>query len=357
MMFEWNKNMQSRERIELTIGDVKVGDGHPCFIVAEIGSNHNNDFDFARALIDAAAMSGVNAVKFQTFRAANHYSHNTPSFSYLNNVDTYSLIETLEFNRSWTRPLKQHAEEQGILFFSSPCDHEAIVELDDLDVPAFKIASFDLPDLELISLMAKTGKPIILSTGMANQLEIGRAVSACRDLGNDKIILLQCTSLYPAPPNLSNLNAMSTMRAEHGTLVGYSDHTHGDHIGISAVTLGAALIEKHFTLDRTLPGPDHSIAIHPDELSVMISKIRNVEEALGDGIKDGPREEEYEMYKKGRRSLHARTDIKAGETITVEMLTVKRPGLGISPHHKYSIVGKTARTNITADQWITWDMI
>ena len=343
------------ERIE--IGGVPVGDGQRCFVVAEVGSNHNRDFDLARRLIDAAAEAGVDAVKVQTFRADSHYSRKSPGFTYLEGVDTYSLIKSLELDRSWHEPLKEHAEARGLVFFSSPCDPEAVAELEALDVAAYKVASFDLPDIDLIRLMAETGKPVILSTGMADWMDIQRAVDACRDAGNNAVVLLQCTSLYPAPAELSNLRAMAAMRAAFGTLVGYSDHTRGDHVALAAAALGASVIEKHFTLDRTLSGPDHRFAIEPPEMGEMMRRLREVEAALGDGAKAGPRQAEREMFEKGRRSLHARVPIAKGTTIAADMLTVKRPGLGISPSLRDKVVGRRARTDIDADQWITWDMI
>lgn len=341
----------------VTIGAREVGDGRPCFLVAEIGSNHDQDFDKALRLIDAAADAGVDAVKFQTFRASQHYSRRTPGFSYLGGQDTFALIESLELDRSWQGRLLQHANERGVEFFSSPCDVEALAELDALGVPTHKLASFDLPDVGLVAAMARTGKPIVLSTGMATWMDIQLALAAMAAEGNDQAILLQCTSLYPAPPALANLRAMASMRAAFGTLVGYSDHTMGDTVCIASVALGACFIEKHFTLDRSDAGPDHSFAMEPDELAVMVHRIREVEAAQGDGRKAGPRPEEAEMAEKGRRSLHAAVDIAAGAAIDDTMLVVKRPGLGISPSLRPQVVGRHARRVIEQDEWITWDAL
>ena len=205
-------------------------------------------------------------MKFQTFRASQHYSKKTPGFSYLKNTNTHELIRSLELDRSWQADLKRHAEEQGVVFFSSPCDSDAIAGLAALDVPAYKVASFDLTDDRLVSEMAATRKPLILSTGMATWMDIQHAIDAAHRVQNDQLVLLQCTSLYPAPARLSNLRAMASMRAAFGTLVGYSDHTTGDHMVLAAVAMGACMIEKHFTIDRNLPGPDHSFAIEPQEL-------------------------------------------------------------------------------------------
>lgn len=347
----------AKKNLVLDIDGRKIGDGQPCFVIAEIGSNHNQKFDLACEIIDAAAESGVDAVKFQTFRASSHYSKKSPGFGYLNNTDTHELIRSLELDRSWQAELKSHAEKRGLIFFSSPCDSDAILGLSELDVPAYKVASFDLTDDVLISEMAAIGKPMIMSTGMATWMDIQLAIDAMHRAKNDQIILLQCTSLYPAPASLSNLNAMASMRAAFGTVVGYSDHTMGGHVPLAAVAMGAAVIEKHFTLDRTLPGPDHAFAIEPDEMADLMRKIREVEAAFGDGIKNGPRPEELEMAEKGRRSLHASMPIAAGQIISLDMLVAKRPGLGIPPFLKTQVVGRTARRDIDVDEWITWDML
>jgi sialic acid synthase SpsE len=344
--------------MEFNIGNRKIGDGHPVFVIAEIGSNHNQDFALAIAHIDAAVEAKVDAVKFQTFSADKHISKYAEMPTYLKNYDNiHELIRTLEIDRDWQKPLKEYAEKNGVIFFSSPCDYAAVDELEAIGSPAHKIASFDLPDLDLVSYIAKTGKPILLSTGLADWMEIQRAVDVCRKAGNNQIALFQCTSLYPAPSHLSNLKAMRTMRDAFNVVTGYSDHTIGDSVTLASVAMGAAIIEKHITLDRTLPGPDHSFAMQPSELKEMMLKIREIEAAIGDGAKNGPREEEQEMFKKARRSLHAKHDIAIGQTITEDMLVIKRPGLGIQPYQKNYVIGRAARSNIKADQWIDWTMI
>ena len=347
----------TKQNYILDIGGRKIGDGQPCFVIAEIGSNHNQDYELACKMINAAAQSGVDAVKFQTFRATSHYSKKSPSFDYLNDTNTYELIHSLELDRSWQKDLKEHAKKCGVIFFSSPCDSDAISSLARLDVPAYKVASFDLTDDVLISEMAAIGKPLIMSTGMSTWMDIQFAIDAALSVDNDQIVLLQCTSLYPAPAFLSNLNAMASMRSAFGTLVGYSDHTMGDHISLAAVAMGACVIEKHFTLDRTLPGPDHAFAIEPHEMFDLMKKIRDIEAACGDGIKNGPRQKELEMAEKGRRSLHARVPIFSGQVIKADMLVAKRPGFGIPPFMRAHVLGRTARRNIEADDWITWEML
>ena len=339
------------------IGNKEVGQGSSCYVIAEIGSNHNQDFDLALKTIEEAAKAGVDAVKFQTFRAKDHVSKKSPSIEYLDNVDIHKLIKSLELNRAWQEDLQKHALSFGVDFFSSPCDIDAIRSLEKLDVPAYKVASFDLTDDKLITSLASTGKPVILSTGMATWMDIDLAIQSCKKVGNDQVALLQCTSLYPAPASLSNLRSMKTLRCAFSQVVGYSDHTVGIHIPIAAVAMGASILEKHITLDKTLPGPDHNFALEPKELRQMMIQIREIESAFGDGLKNGPREEEIEMAEKGRRSLHAKVDIKKGEIITDEMISIKRPGKGIEPFMRKYVIGRAAVRDIENDHWITWDMI
>ncbi|MDX8349285.1 N-acetylneuraminate synthase family protein [Cognatiyoonia sp. IB215446] len=340
------------------IGDRTVGDGQSCYLIAEIGSNHNQDWDLALRLIDAAAEAGADAVKFQTFKSETHVSKFAKMPSYLMEGESIQeLLKTLELDREWQKPLQTHAHKRGVHFFSSPCDIEAVDLLAEIGAPAMKVASFDLPDLRLIRHIAKTQVPVILSTGMADWMDIQRAIDVCEDVGNPNIVLLQCTSLYPAPVELSNLRAMTAMRNTFDVLTGYSDHTLGDTVSCAAVAMGACMIEKHFTLDRTLDGPDHSFAMEPAEFAEMVTRIRATEAAFGDGAKNGPRGPEVEMADKVRRSTHAERNIAKGERITEDMLVIKRPGKGIPPHLIDQVIGRTARQDIQADQWIEWSMI
>ncbi len=343
----------------INIGNRAVGFGKPCYIIAEAGSNHNNDFETAKRLIEAAAQAGADAVKFQAFKAKHHYSKFTPAFSYLLEkkiaTSTYDLIKSVEINREWHADLMAYAKACNITFLTSPCDREAIDQLHQLGLPAFKLASFDLPDTTIIRYMAALKKPIILSTGMADYADIERALQVCRLVGNNEIFLLQCTSLYPAPAQLANLKAIKTMQQAFGVPVGYSDHTVGDHIALASVVWGACMIEKHFTLSRQQQGPDHFFAIEPHELKAMIQKIRDIEAAMGDGIKHGPALEEQEMFQKGRRSVHVTRNIKAGQVISADDLCIKRPGLGISPTNLEALVGMVVQHDIPEDHWITWE--
>jgi sialic acid synthase SpsE len=343
------------------LGNKPVGPGQPCYVIAEAGANHNRDLDTARRLIDTAVEAGADAVKFQTYNGSDLYSTKTPRFTYLGALGErpiHELLDDLALPREWQPILAEHARDQGIEFLSSPFDRAAVDELDALDVAAFKIASFELVDLPLIEYTASKGRPIIFSTGMATLGEIEEALTAARGAGADQFCLLQCASLYPAPARLMNLRALATMRAAFDLPVGLSDHTLGIHVAPAAVALGAELVEKHFTLDRRSVGPDHSFAVEPDELRRMVSDIREVQSALGDGRKAGPSDEEAEeMYAKARRSLVAACDIAEGTAVTREMLTVKRPGFGIKPRFVDAVVGRVATTDIEADEVIVWEML
>jgi sialic acid synthase SpsE len=334
----------------------EIGDDKPCYIIAEIGSNHNKNYDMACELIEKAKEAGVNAVKFQTFKAKDHYSKKTPKIG-LYKEGIYELIEKLEIDRSWHSKLSVLCNKLKIDFLDSPCDKEAIEIAVSVGMPVIKIASYDMVDVRLVEEIAKTGKGVMFSTGMSTTAEIETAINICRKNNNDKIIVLQCTSLYPAPVHLSNLNAMATINKMFGVITGYSDHTLGDHIPCAAVAMGAKVIEKHYTLGRGLPGPDHNFAIEPDELKAMVNKMRDIEAAFGDGIKNGPRTEELELFTKARRSIIARNKIIKGQVIKNEDIIIKRPGLGIHPSQINVVVGRIAKSDIEEDEPITWDTI
>lgn len=345
----------------VVLGSRTVGTGHPCYVIAEAGSNHNRDFDTARRLIDEAADAGADAVKFQTYSGRSLYSTKTPSFDYLSDLTTqkpHELLEAISLPRDWQPLLAEHCRERGVEFLSSPFDVEAVDELDALGVPAFKIASFELVDLPFLREVGKRGRPLIISTGMATMGEIEEALGAARDGGATEFVLLQCASLYPAPAHIMNLNAIGTMERAFGVPVGLSDHTLGIHVSVASVAVGAVMIEKHYTLDRSHPGPDHPFAIEPNELRELVRQVREVEAALGDGVKRGPTEEEAaEMYTKARRSVVAARAIPAGTAIARDMLTVKRPGFGIKPKFIDALVGRRAAVDIDEDEIITWEMV
>ena len=343
---------------KIRVGGKHIGEEEPCFIIAEAGSNHNGSLEQAKELIDVAVEAGADAVKFQIYTAETLYSKYTPEFSYLNlkGQNVYELIKDIETPREWIQELAGYCKDRDILFLATPFDFEAVDILDKY-VPSFKIASFEITDLELLKYAAEKGKPMIISTGMVNLGEIEDAITAIKSVGNEDIVLLHCNSLYPAPVEIVNLKAIETMRTAFKVPVGFSDHTLGIHIPIAAVAIGACVIEKHFTLDRTLPGPDHSFAIEPDELKEMVRYIREVEKAKGSGIKEKSELESEEMYIKARRSIHAKVDILKGTKITRDVLVIKRPGYGIKPKFIDIVVGREAKRDMREDEWITWDMV
>lgn len=346
---------------DFRIGDRLVGPGQPAYVIAEIGANHNRDLDLARELIDRASAAGADAVKFQTYSGSRIYSRKTPRFKYLEPISDKTpaeLLDEISLPREWQGELAAHARSLGIDFFSSPFDDDAVRELDALDVPLLKIASFEIVDLPLIRAAAATGRPLLISTGMAVLGEIEDALRSAEEGGAPAVGLMQCVSVYPAPPERMNLRAMETMRAAFGVPVGLSDHTTGIAIPIAAAALGAAFVEKHFTLDRSMRGPDHPFALEPAELEAMVVGIREAQAALGDGRKDGPSpEEREEMYTLGRRSLITARALPSGTILERDMITVKRPGFGIPPKYLDIVVGRRLRQDVDEDDILTWDMI
>jgi len=343
------------EMKNIEVNDRVIGQSRPVFIIAEVGANHNRSIALAKEHIDAAVEAGADAVKFQIYSAETLYSKNTPKHSGYDK-DLFTLIKEIETPREWLPELASFCEKRGIVFFATPFDMRAVDELDEVS-PLFKIASFEIVDLPLLRYVASKGKPMIISTGLANMEEIEDAFLVCREEGNEQIVFLQCASMYPSPPTIMNLRSMETIRRAFGVPTGLSDHTRGIHISVAAAAMGASVIEKHFTLDRTMEGPDHPFAIEPNELAELVRQVRDVESAMGDGRKLGPSPEEMEFYEKARRSIHAAVDIPEGTVITEEMLAVKRPGYGIRPKFIELLVGRKASRNIEADSWITWEMI
>ncbi len=338
-----------------------VGAGAPTYVIAEAGANHNRDIAIARELIDVAAEAGADAVKFQVYSGSALYSSKTPRFHYLEAVSEKppsELLEDIALPREWIGDLASYARSRSIEFFATPFDVDAIHELREAGVPAMKIASFELVDLELIAAAAATGLPLIVSCGMASYGEIEDALDAVQRGGSARVALLRCASLYPSPPEIMNLRAMSTMRSAFGVPVGLSDHTEGIAVALGARGLGMELLEKHFTLDRSMSGPDHPFAIEPNQLRELVAGIRAIEQALGNSRLEGPSDPEaLEMYRLARRSLIAARDIPAGTLIAREHLVVKRPGYGIAPKEIDRVVGRIARVDIEADDVLTWEQV
>jgi N,N'-diacetyllegionaminate synthase len=334
-----------------------VGPGHPCYIIAEAGVNHNGDIELARRLIDAAVQSGADAVKFQTFRAENLVSVSTPKADY-QKANTGSeggmldMVRRLELSYDAFRDLAAYCEQRGILFLSTPFDEASADFLTELDMPCYKVGSGELTNWPFLDHIARKQRPIIVSTGMSYPEEIAEALQVIRAAGNNQIALLHCVSNYPTDPADVNLRAMQTMQAEFGLPTGFSDHTLGIEIALAAVSMGACMIEKHFTLDKSLPGPDHVASLDPAELSAMVRAIRTIESAFGDGIKR-PAASEANSRALGRRSLVAACLIPAGTALTREMVAIKRPASGLPPRMLNDLIGAVAARDIQPDEPIT----
>jgi len=345
----------------IDIASHKVGSGHPCFIIAEAGVNHNGSLDMARKLVDVAVEAGADTVKFQTFKADSLVSAVAPKAEYQIRTtgateSQHEMISRLELTPEMHEDLIEYCHERGILFMSSPFDESSADLLDGLGVPVFKIPSGEITNLPFLKHVACKGKPMIVSTGMADLAEVETAMNTIREAGNEQVVLLQCVSNYPADPANVNLRAMATMEEKFSVPVGYSDHTPGTEIAIAAVALGATVIEKHFTLDRTLPGPDHEASLEPDELDAMVRGIRNAQAALGTGEKI-PSPSEKNTADVARKSLVAAFDISAGTVLTEENIAIMRPGTGLPPVMKSQIIGKTIRTALPAGSLLTMEMV
>ena len=347
-------------RRNFQIGTHRIGDGQPCFVIAEAGVNHNGTVELAKQLIDAAARAGADAVKFQTFRAAKLVTAAAPKAKYqVANTGSaesqFQMLQKLELTLEEFRALADHCKLRGITFLSAPFDEESVDLLQSLDVPAYKIPSGELTNGPLLQYIAGKGRPIILSTGMSTLSEVGTAVEIIHRAGNTELALLHCTSNYPTPPEQVNLLAMDTMRREFALPVGYSDHTQGITIPIAAVARGACVIEKHFTLDRNLPGPDHVASLEPNELAAMVTAIRSVEASLGDGKKQ-PTTSELDTASVARKSLVAGRSIPAGAVLQASDIAIRRPGTGLAPAMRDSLIGRTTRHTIEEGALLTLDM-
>jgi sialic acid synthase SpsE len=329
-----------------------IGDGEPCFILAEAGSNHDGNFEQALRLIDVAQSAGANAVKFQVFRANRLYPKNAGVSEYLKMPKPiYDIIAEMEMPYEWLPQLATYCREQAIHFLASVFDEESADRLDP-HVAAFKIASYEMTDIPLVRHVAKKGKPVIVSTGTANLDEVAETVSEFRQTGNDQLILMQCTAAYPAPVESLNIRAVAAMKSAFRVPVGLSDHSSDPLVGpLTAVAFGANLIEKHFTLSKELPGPDHRFALEPDELQLMIAKVREAEDALGHGQKVmHPIEGELREF--ARRSIFAVRDITCGEILTDENIAILRCGKlkgCLEPKRFPELLGKSAQRNISAE--------
>ncbi|MDP3722493.1 MAG: N-acetylneuraminate synthase [Candidatus Omnitrophota bacterium] len=345
----------------VTIAGRQIGGGAPCFIVAEVGVNHNGDVALATRLVEIAARSGADAVKFQTFKAEQVATPQAPKAGYQLQTtgvgeSQVEMLRRLELSEEAHRALWDYCRARGILFMSTPFDEASADLLEALGVAVFKMSSGELTNLPFLAYVARKGKPMIVSTGMSTLAEVQTAVQAIHQAGNRQLVLLHCVSSYPTDPREANLRAMPAMAQAFQVPVGYSDHTPGIEVALAAVTLGACVIEKHLTLDRTLPGPDHQASLEPHELSALVKGIRTVESALGHGRKE-PAASECGNALTARRSLVAAQDLRAGMRLASELIAIKRPGTGLPPAVLPHLIGRTMRVDVPAGSVLGWEML
>jgi N-acetylneuraminate synthase/N,N'-diacetyllegionaminate synthase len=343
---------------KVKVADRWIGEGEPVFIIAEAGVNHNGSLEMAKQLVDAARKVGADAVKFQTFKAEKVVSSHAPKAAYQKSTtdpaeSQLEMVRRLELSYEAFRELKAYCDQRSIIFMSTPFDEDSVDFLESLDVPVFKVPSGEVINHPFLKYIAQKGKPLIMSTGMSYLSEVDEAVRAVWDTGNELLVLLHCVSNYPADPTDANLRAMQTMATAFQVPVGYSDHTLGIEIPLAAVALGACAIEKHFTLDRDLPGPDHRASLEPAELKAMVDGIRKVEQALGIGHKM-PASSEEDTRCVARRSLVLREDVPKGALIQANMLTALRPAGGIPPNLTSYVVGRKAAHSLKAGAILQW---
>ena len=328
-------------------------------IIAEAGVNHNGSIDIAKKMIDIAVNADVDLVKFQTFKVEMLVTKTAEKAYYQKNhtqknETQFEMIKKLELDRADHIELLNYCKQKNIQFLSSPFDHESIDLLAELNIPFYKIPSGEITNLPYLRHIGSMGKPIVMSTGMATLEEVRAAIEVLMEatVKKDDITILHCNTEYPTPMADVNLQAMLTIQKELGVKVGYSDHTLGIEVPIAAVALGARIIEKHFTLDRTMSGPDHAASLEPDELQAMVAAIRNIEKAMGDGVKT-PSLSEIKNIPIARKSIMAKKSINKGERFTENNLTVKRPGTGISPMEWDAVKEKISKKVFVVDEQIT----
>ena len=338
-----------------------VGWKQPAFITAEIGLNHDGNLELAGQLIEAAAASGVDAVKFQVFRASSFISGDLTKAKHqkaaLDSTESiFEMWKRLELSPADLRTLHGTANKLGLVFYASAFDCESVKFLNELDVPLFKIASGEVTNLPLLRATAEAGKPIIMSIGMATLGEIEAALEAIREAGNDRVVLMHCVANYPAKPGDVHLRRISKLRQVFGLPVGYSDHTTAPWSCVASIGFGASFIEKHFTLNKNRPGTDHALSADLSEMKAIVEGVREVEAAVGED-RLGLLETETEGRTLFRRGLVATREIAAGTVITAEMVTAKRPAIGIEPRHYEMVIGRKVVTDIASGAPITWEFI
>lgn len=333
---------------QIQIANKTIGEDSPTFIIAEAGVNHNGSVEIAKQLIDAAKEVGADAVKFQTFKTENLVSKSLKDF--------FDMVKKLELKEEELKELVKYARKRDIIVFSTPTDEESVDLLSKLNMPAFKIASGDLTYISLIKYAASKKLPIILSTGMSYLGEIEEALNAIHSTGNKNIILMHCVSSYPAPVEETNLNTIGTLKKAFNVPVGFSDHTTSYLVPIIAATMGAKIIEKHFTLDKNMEGPDHKASADINEFKKIVNGIRSMEMSRGSSVK-APVDSESEMILKFRKSLVAVENIPEGSVISDQNIAIKRPGDGIPPKYFDFVKGIKTKKELKMDEVIKWNSI
>lgn len=342
----------------MRIAERRIGSPEPCFLIAEAGVNHNGDMKMAHELIEKARDVGADAVKFQTFRAEKVVVQEADKAEYQKKVtgeeeSQYEMLKKLELKGEDFQDLKEKCRKEGLAFLSTPYNFEDADLLEDIGVEAFKVASGQLVELPFLEHLAKKKRPILLSTGMADLAEVYEAVETIRNAGNEEILLLQCTTNYPSDIADANVRAMRTMADALDLMPGYSDHVPSDHASYAAVAMGAVAIEKHFTLDRELPGPDHKASLDPEGFEAFVQGVRRVEKAMGSSVKR-PTEAERKNTEGMRRSIVVDRDMKKGETLKRSDLAFKRPAVGIQPKLLDEVLGRELLVDLSRDQALRW---
>lgn len=346
---------------DIKIGNKVIGENNPVFIIAEMSANHLQDFDKAVEIIKAAKEAGADAIKLQTYTpdtitidCDNEYFQITQGTIW-DGTTLHKLYQEAYTPWDWQPKLKEIAEKEGLICFSSPFDNTAVDFLEKMDVPAYKVASFEITDIPFIEYIASKGKPVIMSTGIANLSDIEEAVNACKRMGNNQIILLKCTSAYPSPMEEVNLKTIPNLSQTFDVITGLSDHTLGSAVSVAAVALGAKVIEKHFVLSRDEKGPDADFSMEPKEFKKMVEDIRNVEKALGKVTYELT--EKQKKSKEHSRSLFIVKDIKEGEIFTEENVRSIRPGFGMKTKYINDILGKTVKMDLKKGTPMEWKFI
>lgn len=345
---------------QIKIGNRFIGHGYPTYIIAEIGANFDKDINKAKLLIDAAKQAGADCAKFQTFSASKIVSEGGFSRMKLKGVHgswgrtVSEVFKDAEFPREWHQEIADYCKQVGIDFSTSPYDLEAVDLCMKLDVPFIKIGSGEITWLEMLTHIAKKGKPLMLATGDATMSEIDEAVRTIEAAGNDQLVLMQCITNYPSKIDSANVNVLKTYQFAFDVLTGYSDHAPGPVVAVASVVLGGCVIEKHFTLNKSDKGPDHPHSMNPVEFKLMVDYVREVERAMGSSRKEVVAEEGETVFVQ-RRCLYAKTDLKEGQILKEENIDVLRPALGIAPKFKTTILGKTLKENVEKGQPLFWE--